>query len=60
MYCGAHFYLQNVFFLDIRLVTDVNVVHHGGGAGDGINLDHFVQSDLKVRDDRDEDGEPDG
>ena len=42
------------------MVTDINVVHDGGGAGDGINMDNLVQSDLKVRDDRDEDGEGDG
>ena len=55
-----HFYLENVLFLDIRVITDIDVVHHGGGAGDGINIDNFVQSNLKVRDLGDLDGELDG
>ena len=47
-------------FLDIRVVADINVVHHGGGAGDRVNFDKLVQSHLKVGDDRDQDGELDG
>ena len=42
------------------MVPDINVVHHRGSAGDRVNFDNLVQSNLKVGDDRDQDGELEG
>ena len=52
-------YLKNVILLDVIFVTDIYVVHHWRSTGDALNFDNLVQSDLEVRDDRDEDGELD-
>ena len=59
IYVRMQFYLENVVFLNVFIVPDINVVHHWRRAGDAFNFDNFVQTDLEVRDDRDEDGELD-